>query len=894
MIDLDDYLISSNFDELCRALDFIDEDVDEIKRKLYDLEDKSNIEDSIALAIYSQMLNYKDAPSKEVMFPTRYHRWISDDYDLCREEYFYQVYIRNLYKWEDIKNKLTEGIESGKINSDYLFEKEYYQELDLIPSTEVENALNAIYLHEVRYILNSYDISKSVRKAMFKDCCKSYYANPLLFNEIKEMVEYTLDIVLSEPLIYLKDYSDMELWSSFILIEHKEIVWLIDSYLEKLDPDYIVEWSDYLIANQDYMNSEKVFYVMSCGSDFKFKQRSDFSDIFIIKKELLEKSGALLISQSSELGNKLMKYKETTSKFDDSKIKEKQIKKYDDFKVTTYLCDDKKYHIFDALNPKMDVDYNHDDLFEIACQKPLSEEFCQLISSLNLSVDDAYEIQKSAKNSKDVLAQLIKRDISQMDDYDESDLKEIILNKQVDALIEFRELDFSYAEILKNYLKDKDIIGNDLPNFLNGLLKHPKSKQKTCPDGGKFAAPRWLVYPELDAYTMGWRMGYGEQYALNEPWHSAEFAKLFPKPKNWLFDPGKSDFEMFPLLGFFWRDDGKPKYNQIGNNAIEVNDFITISQPGEFQYNSVMFKSIEHAVLISKVSLFKNIDIRHTSLNTLKRDYKLDKYDLEYWQNFKYTVLLNACYYKFMNDDGLKEKLLATGDKSLVYLSDDEWGGESNLFGFALMELRDEIRRLYKNQDLIDWEYTEYLKHKNPYENPIQRDPNDEQSPEYMIMSSTLEGSEKYVRDVNLESKCFEKYETGQIITEKAIVDATNKIGGLKTSHRYLILSNQMKDLSSFERDTDWGLHLTKANSRFKVLDIYTKEDKTQILLLQLPEGFDVAFENSNKLTDEAIEDARNLFDECLKKEPIKQVNTDEWLERVSFPLGMDNEGNLF
>lgn len=35
MIDLDEYLISSNFNELCRALDFIDEDVDEIKRKLY-------------------------------------------------------------------------------------------------------------------------------------------------------------------------------------------------------------------------------------------------------------------------------------------------------------------------------------------------------------------------------------------------------------------------------------------------------------------------------------------------------------------------------------------------------------------------------------------------------------------------------------------------------------------------------------------------------------------------------------------------------------------------------------------------------------------------------------------------------------------------------------------
>lgn len=66
-----------------------------------------------------------------------------------------------------------------------------------------------------------------------------------------------------------------------------------------------------------------------------------------------------------------------------------------------------------------------------------------------------------------------------------------------------------------------------------------------------------------------------------------------------------------------------------------------------------------------------------------------------------------------MQDEHLKQRLLDTGDKSLVYISDDEWGGDENLFGFALMELRDEIRRLYKNEDLIDWEYTEYVIH-NP------------------------------------------------------------------------------------------------------------------------------------------------------------------------------------
>ena len=55
-------------------------------------------------------------------------------------------------------------------------------------------------------------------------------------------------------------------------------------------------------------------------------------------------------------------------------------------------------------------------------------------------------------------------------------------------------------------------------------------------DEGKFAAPRWLVYPELSAITIGWRMGYGEDYCLNEPYRSDEFYELFPEPQNWLFD----------------------------------------------------------------------------------------------------------------------------------------------------------------------------------------------------------------------------------------------------------------------------------------------------------------------------------------------------------------------
>ena len=426
-------------------------------------------------------------------------------------------------------------------------------------------------------------------------------------------------------------------------------------------------------------------------------------------------------------------------------------------------------------------------------------------------------------------------------------------------------------------------------------ISNQKITQKEFCDDGKYAAPRWLVYPELDAYTIGWRMGYGEDYAMNEPYYGEEFARLFPRPQNWLFDRMNCNLGLIPLLGYLWRENGEPKYTKISGNPIIVNDFITVEQTGEFQYNAFHFKSIENAVLMSKYASFnKNVDPYKTGLDELKKGFELTDEEIIHWNRFRYTVLLNACYYKFMQDDSLKQKLLDTGDECLVYVSDDEWGGEDNLLGFALMELRDEIRRLYEHADLIDWEYTEYLKHKNPYENPKPRHPEDRQSAEYMVVATTLNQAGCYVRDTNLDENLASKYEKGQIITEKAFVDASRRIGGMFTSHRYLILSNMMADLSKFEQGTNWGLSTANAGSRFMVLDVYTIGDKTQIMLLQLPDGFEEVFKTPRKIIDETVGKYRKSFEECLKSEPIEELTTPEWLERVEFPIGMDDEGNFF
>ena len=424
-------------------------------------------------------------------------------------------------------------------------------------------------------------------------------------------------------------------------------------------------------------------------------------------------------------------------------------------------------------------------------------------------------------------------------------------------------------------------------------MKGSDTMEKRYCDKGKHAAPRWLVYPELSAITMGWRMGYGEDYRMNEPPRTEEFYRLFPQPQNWLFEDKKFSSDREVLSGFLWRDYGKPKYSQIGEDRVVVNDFITMDDEKEFRQDAMRFTSIMHMILYSRYGSCTG-DCSHDIPMDVLRDYEVPESERDRWEEFKYTVCLNACYYKIMNDELLKDWLLSTGDKALVYVSDDEWGGKSNLFGFALMELRDEIRRLYENADLIDWDYTEYLKNAYPYVNHNDHPEDDPQSPEYQILRQILQGGSMYVRDVDLDDALAQKYEAGQIITEKAFVDATPKIGGMLTSHRYLIISQYMADLSQFERQTGWGLHTARNGSRFKVLDVYTFEGKTQIVLAHLPEGFEEVFETRSSLERKTVAKIRKEFEKTLKMAPIEEVNTPEWRQRVSFPIGMNDEGEFF
>lgn len=163
-------------------------------------------------------------------------------------------------------------------------------------------------------------------------------------------------------------------------------------------------------------------------------------------------------------------------------------------------------------------------------------------------------------------------------------------------------------------------------------------------------------------------------------------------------------------------------------------------------------------------------------------------------------------------------------------------------------------------------------------------------------INEMLPGLTMYVRDVDLPPVCAEKYVPGMIIKELGFTDASCRVMGMVTTHRFAILSNHMADFGQFEHGTNWGLFVAQNGAHFKVLDVYEAGGRTQILLLHLPDDprwklFDGV---TLSLEEQLIESCRQRFESKLQTEPVPELTRPDWLARCAMPLGMNEKGELF
>ena len=108
-------------------------------------------------------------------------------------------------------------------------------------------------------------------------------------------------------------------------------------------------------------------------------------------------------------------------------------------------------------------------------------------------------------------------------------------------------------------------------------------------------------------------------------------------------------------------------------------------------------------------------------------------------------------------------------------------------------------------------------------------------------INATYPGLILFVRDVDLASELAAKYTDGLVVHERGFTDATPRLGGMVTSHRYVIMSNHMADLDALlggDRDANapnWRLHVAGRDSYFKVLGQRRVAGKMLIFILHLP-----------------------------------------------------------
>lgn len=180
----------------------------------------------------------------------------------------------------------------------------------------------------------------------------------------------------------------------------------------------------------------------------------------------------------------------------------------------------------------------------------------------------------------------------------------------------------------------------------------------------------------------------------------------FSYNKNWLFEEISKGREYHYI--FFW----KP----ILSKSI-TESCLSQWYPWGFELDNIAYKTAEHWMMSQKALLFNDFDIYKEVLasddsgQVQMLGKRVKNFDLKRWENNSFRIVCEGNYHKFKQNECLANYLLSTSNSILVeaspidriwgigLTSDDEratnpylWRG-SNLLGFALMEVRDQLKR---------------------------------------------------------------------------------------------------------------------------------------------------------------------------------------------------------
>ncbi len=164
------------------------------------------------------------------------------------------------------------------------------------------------------------------------------------------------------------------------------------------------------------------------------------------------------------------------------------------------------------------------------------------------------------------------------------------------------------------------------------------------------------------------------------------------------------------------------------------------------------------------------------------------------------------------------------------------------------------------------------------------------------IINEMLPGLTFFYRDADLPDEIVSKYQKRQILRSGIFTDVSGMGGKLVSNTRFLIASNKAIPLYQLNpMVSKWMMHTINMNSYFQILDIIREEDKTQILLIQIPKEGVALFQSAwINILDDIVAKGRESFEQKKTMEPIPALQEDEWINRTAFPIGMDGNNEFF
>lgn len=164
------------------------------------------------------------------------------------------------------------------------------------------------------------------------------------------------------------------------------------------------------------------------------------------------------------------------------------------------------------------------------------------------------------------------------------------------------------------------------------------------------------------------------------------------------------------------------------------------------------------------------------------------------------------------------------------------------------------------------------------------------------IFNWTYPGAILYYKDCALKESIVAKFTKDKIIRNGYFLDVSARGGGMHFNTRFLIASSKAAKLYEINPDNEpYGHCCINTNSYFKILDVYSIGNKTQIFLLHIPAKGLGFFDRTHSNTDDTfIRKARESFEHKVDTEPIKELLEPFWLKRTNFPVGMDAYYNFY